>query len=191
MKARDIPNLISILRILLVAPTVYYLLNEEYILALVLFIIAGASDGVDGFLARYFRWQSRLGAILDPIGDKLLLISCYLAMGWLGHIPVSLIVLVLLRDIIIVAGAVAYHIYIEEVLIEPVLISKFNTLSQILLIVILLFDLSGVFHSDFITDSLMSNFIWLVYITTAISGVVYMWLWGKRALQKIHNGAAS
>ena len=182
MKARDIPNLISILRIILVAPTVYYLLNEYYLVALILFFVAGASDGLDGFLARYYRWQSRLGAILDPIGDKLLLVTCYLALGWLGHIPILLVILVLLRDVIIVFGAVIYHMYIEEVAVKPVLISKLNTLLQIVLVVLILFSLSKIPLSQLVTNQIIDILIWLVYLTTIASGVVYVYLWGKRAI---------
>ena len=182
MKASDIPNLISILRILLVAPTVYYLLNENYSVALLLFFIAGVSDGVDGFLARHFNWQSRLGAILDPIGDKLLLVTCYLALGWLGHIPILLVILILLRDIIIVLGAVTYHMYIEEVDIKPVLVSKLNTVLQIMLVVLLLFGLSRLAFSDLVTPQVIDVLVWLVYATTVASGIVYVWLWGRRAI---------
>ena len=191
MKARDIPNLISILRILLVAPTVYYLLNESYLAALVLFFVAGASDGIDGFLARYYRWQSRLGAILDPIGDKLLLMSCYLTLGWLGHIPLTLVILILLRDVIIVSGAVFYHVYIEEVRISPVMISKLNTLLQIMLVVLVLFGFSKLAFSEMVTPYMIDIFIWLVYVTTIASGIAYVWLWGRRAMtqtRKRENG---
>ena len=188
MKTSDIPNLISVLRILMVAPTVYYLLNEFYFVALTLFFIAGLSDGVDGFLARYFKWQSRLGAILDPIGDKLLLVSCYLALGWLGHIPVMLVVLILFRDVIIVAGAIFYHLYIEEVHIKPVMISKLNTLLQIMLVVLVLFGFSNIIFSELVTQLVIDIFIWLVYATTIASGAVYIWLWGRRAIVQTRNG---
>ena len=188
MKASDIPNLISILRILLVAPTVYYLLNESYLVALILFFVAGASDGLDGFLARYYRWQTRLGAILDPIGDKLLLVSCYLALGWLGHIPVLLVILILLRDVVIVTGAVIYHVYIEEVRISPVMISKLNTLLQIMLIVLVLFRFSNLIFADLVTSSIIEILIWLVYVTTVASGIVYVWMWGRRAMVQTRKG---
>lgn len=182
MNARDIPNLISILRILLVAPTVYYLLNQDYKTALLLFFVAGVSDGVDGLLARYFNWQTRLGAILDPIGDKLLLVSCYLALSWLGQLPVILVVLVILRDVIIVIGAVAYHLFIEEVSIQPVMISKINTVLQITLVVFIVFAGSGLALSKLVTPSIIEILIWLVYATTVASGMVYIWSWGQRAM---------
>lgn len=191
MKARDIPNLISVLRILLVAPTVYYLLNQDYKSALVLFVIAGFSDGIDGFLARQFKWQSRLGAILDPIGDKLLLVSCYLALGWLGNLPVMLVVLVILRDVIIVSGAVLYHMLIEVVPIQPLMISKINTVMQIALVVLVIFAGAELTSSSLVSPSIIESLIWLVYGTTLASGVVYILAWGRRAVSVGRNGSRS
>lgn len=182
MKARNIPNLISILRILLVAPTVYYLLREDFRTALVLFFIAGISDGVDGILARHFQWQTRLGAILDPVGDKLLLVSCFLVMGWLGHLPLLLVVLVMLRDVVIVSGAVLYHFLIAEVPIQPLMISKINTALQIALVVLQIFAFSGWILSNLVTPLIIDILIWLVYASTLASGTGYVWLWGRRAI---------
>ena len=188
MKARDIPNLISLARILLVAPTVYYLVNQDFKLALLLFFIAGISDGVDGFLARYYNWKSRLGTILDPLGDKLLLVSCYLALGWLEQLPVLLIVLVIVRDIFIVCGAIAYHMYIEEVSIKPLMISKLNTAVQILLVIGVIFSLSELPFSGWISRQATELLIWLVYFTTISSGLLYIWSWSQRALAVTKRG---
>ena len=182
MKKRDIPNLISILRILLVVPTVYFLLNQDYKTALLLFFIAGLSDGVDGILARHYNWQTRLGAMLDPIGDKLLMVSCYLALGWLGHLPVLLVGLVILRDVIIITGAVFYHMFIEEVSIQPLMISKLNTLLQIALVVLVIFAFSKLALSQYVTPFIIETLIWLVYGTTLASGFVYIWSWSQRAM---------
>ena len=183
MKKRDIPNLISILRILLVGPTVYLLVNEQYAIALGLFFIAGISDVTDGFLARYFGWQSRLGAILDPLGDKLLMVSCFLALGWLGQVPILLVTLVIARDLIIVIGAISYHVLIEEVSIEPVRISKLNTAMQILLVIIIIFANTQLPLSHLLQESILDILIYAVYATTILSGVVYVWMWGQRARQ--------
>lgn len=191
MKTRDIPNLISILRILLVAPTVYYLLNQNYKPALVLFFVAGMSDGVDGLLARHFKWQTRLGAILDPIGDKLLLVGCYLALGWLGQLPVMLVILVISRDVVIVTGAVLYHLLIEEVPIQPVMISKINTVLQISLVVLVIYAGSGLALSSLVSPALIESLIWLVYATTLASGMVYVLAWGRRAMAVARNRSSS
>ena len=191
VKTRDIPNLISILRILLVAPTVYYLLNQEYRSALVLFVIAGLSDGLDGLLARHFKWQTRLGAILDPIGDKLLMVSCYLALGWLGNLPAILVMLVILRDVIIVTGAVLYHLLIESVPIQPVMISKVNTALQLTLVVLVIFAGAELPLSSLVSPSFIEALIWLVYVTTVASGLVYVFAWGGRAMSAARNRSRS
>ena len=94
MKPSDIPNLITVVRILLVVPVAWALLQQQYVIALVLFFVAGVSDGLDGFLAKQFNWTSRLGAILDPLADKALLVTCYAALAWVGLLPVWLLVLV-------------------------------------------------------------------------------------------------
>ena len=100
MKPSDIPNLITVFRFLLVPPLVWLLLNDRFGAALVVFGVAGFSDGLDGFLAKRFHWTSRIGALLDPLADKLLLIASFVTLGWLGWIPVWLVVLVCLRDVL-------------------------------------------------------------------------------------------
>ncbi|MDH5407482.1 MAG: CDP-alcohol phosphatidyltransferase family protein [Gammaproteobacteria bacterium] len=187
MKKSDIPNLISILRILLVGPTVYLLVQEQYAVALAVFFIAGISDVADGFLARYFNWQSRLGAILDPIGDKLLMVSCFLTLGWLGQVPVLLVILVIARDLIIVIGAISYHVLIEEVSIEPVRISKLNTAMQILLVIVMIFANTQLPLSNLLQQPILDALIYIVYATTIASGIVYVWMWGQRARRTNNN----
>src|SRR3990172_3309285 len=105
MGLKDIPNIISLLRMALVPPVVILLLNGYYGWALLVFVSAGLSDGLDGYLAKRFGWRSRLGAILDPLADKLLLVASYLTLGWLGQLPLWLVAVVVGRDIVIVAGA--------------------------------------------------------------------------------------
>ena len=106
MKRSDIPNLITVMRIVLVVPVSWSLLRQEFGLALALFFVAGVSDGLDGFLAKHYGWSSRLGALLDPLADKALLVACYASLAWIGLLPVWLLVLVVARDVVIVAGAV-------------------------------------------------------------------------------------
>ena len=97
-----LPNIISFLRILLVAPIVWALLNHRYDLAVVLFVIAGISDGVDGYLAKRFGWESRFGGVLDAIADKLLLVSTFIVLWLLAVFPLWLVALIILRDLFIV-----------------------------------------------------------------------------------------
>jgi len=181
---RNLPNLLSVLRILLVPPVVYYMLQQQYMPALVLFVIAGVTDSLDGWLAKHFNWQSRLGEILDPLADKLLLVSSYIVFAWLDHLPIWLVACVFIRDIIIVAGGVAYRIFFGEVDILPTYISKLNTLMQIVLIAVVLVSLAWLSISPIVITGL----IWTVFMTTILSGVVYIYLWGMRAVNQLRKG---
>ncbi len=180
---RHIPNIISALRILLVIPVVMLLLERQYGAALILFAIAGISDGVDGFLAKHFGWQSRLGSILDPLADKLLLVGSFLSLAWLGLIPLALVVAVMLRDVIIVLGAIALHYRYGRFEMQPTRVSKVNTFFQIVLVLAVVF-----YHGEFaqvpwIVDSL----VYIVWATTLISGANYVWIWGRHVLRNPAN----
>ena len=164
---------------ILVIPVVILMFEEKFDWALGLFIIAGLSDAIDGFLAKRFNWVSRLGEILDPLADKLLMISCYLVLGWLGYLPTLLVAVVIGRDIIIVLGAIAYHYNIQSFNIAPTFISKANTAAQILLICIVLFSLVVIELPD---KGLNVIFI-LVFLTTMASGLDYIVIWTKRSFK--------
>ena len=182
MKLHYIPNLISSLRILLVIPLTFFLLEEYYNIALVIFVIAGLSDALDGFLARRYNWFTQLGVILDPVGDKLLMLASYLILGFQGYIPMWLVYAVILRDAIIVFGSLFYRLLVGKIEIEPILSSKINTVFQILLIIIVLFSLA-VFS---IPPVFILAFMCVVFISTLISGGCYIFLWSKRAWELHH-----
>lgn len=177
MKARDIPNIITILRILLVAPIMVSLARGEYMVVLGLFAVAGLSDGVDGFLARHYHWQTPLGALLDPLADKLMLVGVYLVLGWAGLLPVWLVVLVVLRDVVIISGALAYRQRCKNLTMEPTWISKANTLFQILLGLVVILVSTG----TALPPAVITGLIGVVTLTTVWSGVDYVWQWGRRA----------
>ncbi|MDX1270023.1 MAG: CDP-alcohol phosphatidyltransferase family protein [Oceanisphaera sp.] len=179
MKARDIPNLICIVRILLVPPVVVLMLGREFALALLLFAIAGASDGLDGYLARRFDWRSRLGSILDPLADKLLMAASYITLGWLTLLPWWLVVLVLGRDVVIIAGSVAFHRYVSDIELAPSRISKANTLLQILLVLLVM----GMMVGLSLPSDTVSALIALVTATTLLSGGHYVWSWSRLAIE--------
>lgn len=177
MNVRDIPNLISILRIFLSVPVVWMLLVHEFGAALVLFAIAGISDGLDGFLAKRFGWKSQLGGLLDPLADKVLLVSSYLSLALIGIVPVWLVLLVILRDLVIVTGALVYHFRVTELEAEPSMISKTNTVAQIVLVLSVVLD-RGLMS---LPDLFITAMIWLVVLTTLASGINYVWVWSRRA----------
>ena len=181
MIREDIPNLISILRIFLTIPVVWLLLEQQFGWAIVLFFIAGVSDGLDGYLAKHYGWQSQLGGLLDPLADKVLLVSCYLSLALIDMIPVWVVLLVILRDLVIVTGALVYHYRIEELEAEPSMISKINTVTQIVLVLAVVLD-KGLIA---LPGLLITALIWAVVLTTIASGVNYVWVWSRRAA---HHG---
>ena len=180
MKKRDIPNIITAFRFLLVPPVVILLLQDRFAAALVVFGVAGLSDGLDGFLAKRYDWRSRLGGLLDPLADKLLLVSSFLTLGWLGWIPLWLVALVILRDLVIVTGAIFYHMRIEQLEAEPTMASKLNTVTQILLVLAVMFSL-GI---KTLPAQWIDILLYSVLATTLWSGFDYIWIWGRRAWQK-------
>ncbi|MCU7923294.1 MAG: CDP-alcohol phosphatidyltransferase family protein [Candidatus Thiodiazotropha sp. (ex Dulcina madagascariensis)] len=180
MQAKDIPNLISVLRILLTIPIVWLLFEHEFSYALILFAVAGFSDGLDGFLAKRFTWQSHLGGMLDPLADKALLMSSFLVLGGLGLIPIWLVILVIFRDLTIMGGALYYHFSVEEVDADPSLISKLNTLLQILLVLLVVTD-AGPYP---LPPLLLLALTWATGFTTLVSGAAYVWIWTIKARNK-------
>jgi cardiolipin synthase len=180
----DIPNIISVLRIGLVLPVVTALLHGEFVLALLLYTVAGVSDGIDGYIAKRFNYTSRLGSILDPLADKLLLVSTYVALAWLEMLPLWLVVAVVARDLLILAGAASYHLLIGEYEMAPTLISKINTFAQILLGLTVVFS-AGAYTLPAV---LIDWMIWLVLATTLVSGIDYVWTWGTRACRAPRGG---
>lgn len=176
MKKRDIPNVISVLRIILVLPIAYFLMHQNYLFALILFFVGGLSDGLDGFLARRYQWETELGVILDPMGDKLMMLCAYLLLGWHNLLPWWLVILVISRDLIIVIGSLLYRQFIGKAKITPLFISKLNTVFQISLVIVIMF--SQIISLDTLV---LDTVLWLVVITTLASGGAYINEWGRRA----------
>ena len=127
-----VPNLLTFTRILLTPLLMWFLLNHRLTPALVVFFIAGLTDVLDGLIARRFHQKSRIGAILDPLADKFLLVSSFLLLGWLGLLPLWLVVMVVLRDVVIVTGTSALLLLRRQVEIQPTVLGKFTTLTQLL-----------------------------------------------------------
>jgi cardiolipin synthase (CMP-forming) len=127
-----LPNLITILRIILTPVFVIYLINDQLTAALVIFVVCSVSDGVDGFVARFFNQKSKLGAYLDPLADKLLLVTAFVVLSALGHLPAWLTVTVIARDVMILLGVITIHLNKLELRIRPSVLSKINTCFQFL-----------------------------------------------------------
>ncbi|AYC32160.1 CDP-alcohol phosphatidyltransferase family protein [Pseudomonas cavernae] len=138
----QLPNLLTLLRLALTIPIACLLLAERHAQALSLFAVAGASDALDGFLARRFGWTSRLGSILDPLADKLLLVTSYVCLALSAVLPWWLTLLVLLRDALIVGGAALYRQLRGPFAFRPSWLGKASTLLQIVLVLAVLLELS-------------------------------------------------
>ncbi len=136
MNPKYIPNAICIVRMILVAPIVWSLLEGRYGLALGLILIAGLSDALDGFLARRFDWRTRLGGLLDPAADKLLMFAAYVTLAVIGLVPVWFSAIVIGRDLIIISGTIVYQLYVAPVHGEPSSASKLNTVLQIFFVLL-------------------------------------------------------
>jgi len=167
----NIPNLLTLLRILLVPLIVIFLMDGEYLNALITFFISGITDALDGFLARLLHQKTTLGAYLDPIADKALLITCFLTLSIERVIPGWLTVIVISRDMIILAGTFILFMMSISFEIKPIMISKVTTTLQILtiLLVLGLKSLPGSFDYTWILF-----LYWMTALFTIISGLKYI-----------------
>jgi cardiolipin synthase len=180
LRVSHIPNLICVLRILLVAPIVAALLSGDFRLALLLIFIAGSSDGLDGFLAKRYNWRTRLGGLLDPAADKLLMLALFLTLTYIGLTPLWLAAVVIGRDIVIVSGAVAYNALIGPVSPAPSLISKINTACQLLYMLLVIAN--EAFAWPLGTGILVGGAG--VLFTSVVSGMDYVLRWSAKALSE-------
>ncbi|HWU51747.1 MAG TPA: CDP-alcohol phosphatidyltransferase family protein [Tahibacter sp.] len=181
---RHIPNLLTVLRMLLTVPLAWLLRDGRYDAALLIALIAGFSDALDGYLAKRFSWQSRLGGLLDPVADKLLLVVCFVGLAEVGALPWWLALLVIGRDAVIVAGAIAYHNLVGPLTAEPSRLSKLTTALQILLILAVLLHLSRFAEwPQWFNVGLLTA----VAAATLGSGIDYVVRWSIRAWRETHK----
>ncbi len=168
-----IPNLITLGRILLVPVVVWAIASGTMWIAFLLFLAAGVSDAVDGFLAKRFGMTTVLGAYLDPLADKALIVSIYLTLGINGFIPRWLVILVVSRDILIVGGIMLSWVVGSPLKIRPLLVSKLNTVAQILFACIVL----GSLGYEIQVDTLKTVLMGLVAALTLLSVAAYLAEW--------------
>lgn len=171
----SLPNFISLGRLLAVPVAVWLILTGKFGFAFWVFIAAGISDAVDGFLAKRLNAQTELGKVLDPLADKALLVAVYVTLGQAGHLPVWLVILVVFRDLLIVGGIILSHTLGRPVRMRPLKISKINTGAQI----VLAGGILAVLGLDLRVDQLILPMVWLVAATTAISGGAYLVTWAR------------
>ena len=168
-----LPNLITVARFLLAPLVVWALLNDRQGLALAVFVVAGLSDGIDGFIARAFDQRSELGAWLDPAADKLLLVTIYLMLGWTGGVPDWLVVMIVTRDGLIVGAVVLSSLMGTALEMKPLFVSKANTTAQIALAALVLAQNVVIAPVPDLTRALVV----LTAFLTLSSGFAYVLTW--------------
>lgn len=173
----NIPNLISLGRLLSVPVAVWLILEGKIQGAFWLFIAAGVSDAVDGFIAKRFNAETVLGKFLDPIADKALLVSVFVTLGQVGLLQIWLVILVVFRDAVIVGGALLFETLTHSLTMEPLKISKVNTVAQIVLAAVALGFNGFEVRDPGVVDVLAV----VVAVTTVLSGLLYVVKWTGRA----------
>jgi len=138
----NLPNILTLGRIVIVPIVVWLIASGLFFAAFVCFVLAGITDALDGYLARKLDQRTTLGAYLDPLADKALLVSIYVSLGLVGHLPNWLVILVVSRDVMIVGAVILSWVMERPVTIRPLYVSKMNTFGQITLAAIVLFDLA-------------------------------------------------
>lgn len=179
MKLKHIPNVITITRMVAALPLLYFLWQSEYRIAFWIAVLAGASDSLDGYLAKTFDWRTALGGLLDPIADKLLLCVCFIGLAWTKAIPLWLCVLVLGRDVVIVSGAWLWWKTIGPFKPMPSWISKLTTFFQIVFVGLLLAQLAF----GWVPTLFLQCLFWSVVAFTVASGMDYFIRYGYRAIR--------
>jgi cardiolipin synthase len=184
---RHIPNVITSIRILLVAPIAMTLANHRLSISIALFGLAALSDAADGFLAKRYGWRSELGAFLDPAADKILLVTVFITLACLKLVPLWLMAAAVTRDAIIVAGALLYLHWIGPLSVRPSFVSKFNTLCQAAYIMAVVGREELSMPPAWTVVALGA----LVFVTVVVSGMDYVLIYSRRALGEARPRAAA
>jgi cardiolipin synthase (CMP-forming) len=175
----NVPNVITLVRLGLVPVTAYFVWREMYGPALITFLSAALSDMLDGLIARGFNQSSRLGAALDPVADKLVMFVVTVTLAAQGLLPLWLACAVVLRDVIIVAGAIAYRAALGHIEIAPTMLSKLNTFLEFGVLLLVMADAAGWIAA---AGFFPAVFV-VVFVTVVASGMQYVWVWSRKAVR--------
>jgi cardiolipin synthase len=171
-----VPNLITLARLLSVPVVVYLIMIGHHTAAFWVFLAAGVSDALDGFIAKHFKVDSVFGAYLDPLADKALLVAVYLTLGSMDHIAIWLVILIVFRDLLIIGGAILVQTVTQSLTMEPLLVSKVNTTAQITLAGLVLARLGLGLPAAEVEFVLT----FVAAATTFASGAAYVVTWVRR-----------
>lgn len=175
-----LPNLITVGRLLLVPAIIWFISDGAFVAAFVVFVIAGISDGIDGFIARQFDLRSHLGTYLDPIADKALLVSIYLSLTFIDELAGWLAVIVVSRDIFIIGGVLLAWFLDRPIEVKPLVISKINTAAQIVFAALVLGDLAF----DAGLGQVRDIAVWIVGVLTIASATAYLIDWVRHMAEE-------
>jgi len=167
--SRNIPNIITMLRIAAVPLTVWLIMQDLLLYAFWVFVMAGISDALDGFIAKRFDMETELGKYLDPLADKALLVSIYISLGLEGYVASWFVILVVFRDIAIVVGAVLLETLTRSLTMQPLMVSKVNTVMQIILAAAVMANAGY----DLTLNGSLDILMILTAVTTVVSGFAY------------------
>ncbi len=173
-----LPNFITLARLMAVPVAVYLILQGHFQAAFWIFVAAGVSDALDGFLAKRLGAVSVIGSYLDPLADKALLVGVYVALGHVDHVATWLVFLVVFRDFLIIGGAILFQTITYSLKMNPLFISKLNTVAQITFAGVVLGELGLEVRLSLLTDVLS----YVVALTTFVSGTAYVYKWGWLAM---------
>ena len=179
-----LPNLITIVRVLLIPVVAFLLLDHDHTLAFAVFLVAALGDWLDGFLARRLNQMSQLGAVLDPIADKMTMMIVAMLLAAQGALPIWLAVVIVLRDAIIVAGAIAFRFVVGYIEMAPTRLSKANTFLEFGVLALVMAQAAGLLDAS---PWLMPLFIAL-FASVLVSGAHYVWVWRRKAIEEEGGG---
>jgi cardiolipin synthase (CMP-forming) len=180
----NLPNALTLARLISVPLTVWLVLSGQYLAAFWVFAASGATDGIDGYLARKWDQQTELGAYLDPLADKALMTSLYVVLAMLGYIPLWLTIAIVSRDVMIVGGVILAWVMDQPMTIRPLMISKVNTAAQILFIGVVLFMLGY----GIVAQGPIAAGAWIVGALTLASAAAYLATWVRHTAGAASNG---
>jgi cardiolipin synthase len=187
MSLSFLPNLLCVLRMLLVYPIATWILQGRYPEVMALFALAALTDALDGFLAKRFDWTSELGKVLDPLADKLLLVTVFVCLSVAGLVPWWLAAVVFLRDLVILCGALVYRRWFGPLHGAPTAASKLNTLCQIIFCLAVVATAAYGWPGAPALIALGA----LALLTTAVSGIDYVLAYARRAARVAAGRAAA
>jgi cardiolipin synthase (CMP-forming) len=175
---RHVPNALTLLRFLLIPVLVILLAQRRYDAAFAVFFVSALSDFADGVIARRWNARTRFGAIADPLADKLTMLTVTLTLAVQGLLPLWLVAAIVVRDVVIVGGALAYHYTVARYDVAPTLLSKLNTVIEFVTLALVLGTAADIVRAG----NAMPMLFVLLLVTIVASGLQYVWVWGRRAI---------